>query len=95
MSFAGHVFAMITSLKNNKRDRKTMYNEKGLIYSNYKKIKKNKRRAIPKLSEELKEEIDYKMEYQNKKENLKKLISFIIAIIIILPFTIYLIHQLW
>ncbi len=88
ISFPGHALDMISRIKNNKRERKTMYDDKQFIYSDNKNKIKTKR--LKKLSKKLKEEIDTKMAKKRKSEYLKIIISFTFALILVFSFLIYL-----
>ncbi len=79
MSFAGTVSAMITSLKNNSRKRKTLYNKKYI----YRKTGKNKLKFpdIKATSEQL-ESIRKMVIRENRYLILKRVIALLIALVI-------------
>jgi len=80
MSFAGSVSAMITSLKNNSRKRKTLYDKK-LIY---RKTGKNKLKFPDvKATPEQLETIHKTMVRENRLLFLKRVAAFLIALVIV------------
>ena len=80
MSFAGSVSAMITSLKNNSRKRKTLY-DKDLIY---RKTGKNKLKFPDvKATPEQLESIRKKMIRENRLLLLKRITALLIALVIV------------
>ncbi len=80
MSFAGSVQAMITSLKNNGRQRKTLYDNKEAFKNTH--LDNRTLYFEKELTPEQREIIIKHIKAENKNEVIKKIIAFIIALII-------------
>ena len=84
MSFGGSVSAMISSLKNNKRERKSVFEKTKNVGSVSGKLHFDKNASKKQL-----EEIREKLKQENKKAVIKKTVFFIIFLGVLIYFSAF------